>query len=329
MTRAEVLELCRRGLPGWCDLTIDDVVMEDPKGFSSFTMSVRPTRAVDPPAVLFRRLEGKDNAILDSAGEKAVVTALGEAGIAAQCYYYGADYRLEEFYDGRTLTAEDLNDPSILRGIAEQLHHFHQLRPRQVPAASFFDLLLHKWGPMARRTVVGCRDRFPPRERAMCDDLRAIYSDETQAMVRRLIPSGPLTFSHNDTYHGNIMRLSDGRIRLLDFEFSCMNHKAFDFSNLFAETAMRHKLPDDPGFRIAERTCGRREIEVLVDAYLAAGAGPSGERARLIEAAEQLLPLSHFMYAMAALPLALAPIQKIRLIPYAHQRFARFVQDCG
>ena len=34
---------------------------------------------------------------------------------------------------------------------------------------------------------------------------------------------------------------------------------------------------------------------------------------------------SDYMYAMAALPLALEPIQKIRFIPYAHQRFQRFL----
>ena len=36
--------------------------------------------------------------------------------------------------------------------------------------------------------------------------------------------------------------------------------------------------------------------------------------------------LSDYMYAMAALPLALEPIQKIRFIPYAHQRFHKFLR---
>jgi hypothetical protein len=34
--------------------------------------------------------------------------------------------------------------------------------------------------------------------------------------------------------------------------------------------------------------------------------------------------LSDYKYAMAALPLALNPIQKIRFIPYAMQRFNKF-----
>jgi len=36
--------------------------------------------------------------------------------------------------------------------------------------------------------------------------------------------------------------------------------------------------------------------------------------------------LSDYMYAMAALPLALEPIQRIRFIPYAHQRFQKFLR---
>ena len=38
-----------------------------------------------------------------------------------------------------------------------------------------------------------------------------------------------------------------------------------------------------------------------------------------------LIPLSHYMYAMAAIPLSVEPIQKIRFLPYASMRFARFL----
>ncbi len=44
----------------------------------------------------------------------------------------------------------------------------------------------------------------------------------------------------------------------------------------------------------------------------------------LVHETRQALLLSDYMYAMAALPLALEPIQKIRFIPYAHQRFGKF-----
>ncbi len=321
----QVLAECRAHLPGWAGLTTEAVHFEPPKGFSSFTMVVRPRVEVDPPGVLYRRLAGKENAILDAPTERAVFLALGDAGIAARCLYVDDRCRLEELYRGRTLTRHDLRDPGVLAGIAGQLWRFHHLTPPPLPARSFFELLFEHWGPLARRVVVDHRDRFGPQERAMCDDLTVLFDDATRDRVRRCLPDGPLTFCHNDTYHGNVFLQDDGGIRLLDFEFSCLNHRAFDFANLFAETVMRHGLPDPPHFAIAEPEFGRADVRTLVDAYLACGPSPpAGEAERLVDETLSLILLSDVMYAMAALPLALAPIQRIRFVPYAHARFRRF-----
>jgi len=175
------------------------------------------------------------------------------------------------------------------------------------------------------------RDRFPESEQRLCDGLTAIYSEATADRVRRCLPDGPLCLCHNDTYHGNIMKLDDGSIRLLDFEFSCLGHRAFDFANLFAETVMRHGLPDPPHFGIAEPEFGRAELATLVDSYLDHSSFRTSaarrERAdRLVREALGMVCLSDYMYAMAALPLAVEPIQKIRFLPYAHARFRRFLQ---
>ena len=47
---------------------------------------------------------------------------------------------------------------------------------------------------------------------------------------------------------------------------------------------------------------------------------------KLLRDTKITLMLSDYKYAMAALPLAVDPIQKIRFIPYAHQRFNKFLQ---
>jgi hypothetical protein len=108
-------------VPSWSLLSIEDVEWDDPKGFSSFTMAIRCLLDVDPSAVFYRGLEGKENAILDFATERGVFLLLGECGIAARCLHYGHAYRIEEYHDGRTLTPEDLTDPSVLKGIASEL----------------------------------------------------------------------------------------------------------------------------------------------------------------------------------------------------------------
>jgi hypothetical protein len=44
-----------------------------------------------------------------------------------------------------------------------------------------------------------------------------------------------------------------------------------------------------------------------------------------VQETRDLIPLSHYMYAMAAIPLAVEPIQKIRFLPYASLRFSHFL----
>jgi len=329
--KAEIFRQCQALFPSWAALTITDFEFDDPKGFSSFTMGIRCNKRVKPEAVLYRRLEGKDNAILDFATEKEVFLTLGAHNIAAHCHYYDKTCRIESFYQGRTLLAEDLFEAQNLRQIAKQLYRFHQLRPSVLPEKIFFQLLHEKWGRIARQVLEQKISLFPANERQMCEQLREIYSPQTLAKVEQCLPDGELSFCHNDTYHGNIMKLDSGEIKLLDFEFSCLNHKAYDFSNLFAETVMRHQQPDYPYFYIAEPEYGDQELGSLINFYLDNAVFENREARekefqKLLQDTKMMLMMSDYKYAMAALPLAVDPIQKIRFIPYAHQRFAKFLR---
>ncbi|MDC1288305.1 phosphotransferase [Gammaproteobacteria bacterium] len=324
---------CQALFPDWMERSSEDFEFDDPRGFSSFTMGIRAQVAVTPAAVLYRRLAGKENAILDFATEKNVFLTLGDSGIAARCHHYDEDCRIEAFYRGRSLNADDLFDPQNLRQIADQLYRLHQLTPVGLPQQGFFELLHDKWGRIARRVLEEEIASFPANEQAMCEDLRAIYSEQTRARVQRMLPQGELGFCHNDTYHGNIMKLDTGEIKLVDFEFSCLNHRAYDFANLFAETVMRHQQPDYPYFRIAEPEYGDAELSSLIGYYLdnAEFATPAARTIafnQLLADSKAMLMMSDYKYAMASLPLALEPIQKIRFIPYAWQRFNKFIAAC-
>jgi hypothetical protein len=126
------------------------------------------------------------------------------------------------------------------------------------------------------------------------------------------------------------MKLDTGEIKLLDFEFSCLNHKTYDFANLFAETVMRHQQAGYPYFRIAEPEYGDIEIGMLINFYLDNASFESQDQRdkefrKLLRQTRTMLILSDYKYAMAALPLAVNPIQKTRFIPYAYQRFNKFL----
>ena len=326
----EVLATCQAVLPGWSELTVDDVDFDAPKGFSSFTMGVRPRRAVDPAAVLYRHLDGKENAILDADIERAVFILLGDHEIAAYCHHADATCRIEAFHVGRTLTRDDVFDADVQRGIADELYRFHHIEPAGLPDEPFFELLHRQWSELGSRVLTDRRHELPDHEQALCDELLGLYDDVAIAKARRHLPDREPVFCHNDTYHGNVMQLTDGSIKLLDFEFSCRNHIAFDFANLFAETVTRHGLSEPPHFRIAEPTFTDADLAQFVGFYLAneTFASPAERAAavtELVAETRRAIPLSDFMYAMAAIPLALEPIQKIRFIPYAHERFRRFL----
>jgi hypothetical protein len=305
--KVKIFEQCQKLFPEWAALSMADFTFDDPKGFSSFTMGIRSKKAVQPTAVLYRCLEGKDNAILDFETEKEVFLTLGAHSIAAHCHYYDETCRIETFYQGRTLRAEELFEPENLRKIADELYRFHQLKPPSLPQKMFFELLHNKWGQIAKHVLEEKIAIFPPNERRMCEELREIYSP------------------------GNIMKLDSGEIKLLDFEFSCLNNKTYDFSNLFAETVMRHQQPDYPYFRIAEPEFGDHELGTLINFYLdntdfETQEAREKEFQKLLQDTKNMLMMSDYKYAMAALPLAIEPIQKIRFIPYAHQRFTKFLR---
>jgi thiamine kinase-like enzyme len=328
--RDEVFARCRAALPGWSALSIDEVEFDDPQGFSSFTMGVRPSRPVDPPAVLYRGLGDKENAILDFETERTTFLLLGDHSIAARCFHYDVDCRIEEFYRGRTLTRDEVVVPDVQRRIADQLHRFHQIEPTGLPSATFFELIHEQWTPMARSVLTEHRAEFPAHEAALCDALLEICDDATAAKVMRCLPDRAPVFCHNDTYHGNVMLLDDGRIRLLDFEFSSLNHPAFDFANLFAETVTRHGLPEPPHFDIAAPEFDEDDLARLIDYYLdnerfASPEQRAREQARLLTETAAALLLSDYMYAMAAITLARRPIQRLRFLPYADRRLRKFL----
>ena len=127
---SDALAHCRAALPAWRDIDDADFVFAPPMGFSSFTMGIRCEAAgAAPSAVLYRRLAGKENAVLDFEDERRVYLELAERGVAARCLAYERDHRIEAFYEGRTLTRHDLGDPATLRAIGAQLARLHAATP--------------------------------------------------------------------------------------------------------------------------------------------------------------------------------------------------------
>jgi len=329
--KENILEKCKECLPTWASFSVDDFTFEPPKGFSSFTVGVHCKNEVVPKSVMYRKLQGKKNAILDFNIEKHVFLALGKSSIAVDFYHYDTNSRIEKFVDGRSLVVDDLSNTDTLKQIANCLYVLHHHDIPELPDKMFFELLHDKWGSLSKPILEQQSSVFPANEQEMCLELQEIYSDSTLEKVLRCIPEGELTFCHNDTYHGNIMKLKGGKIKLFDFEFSCLNNKCYDFACLFAESVIKHKQEDYPYFKIGLPEFGDKELGLLINFYLDNHTFESEEERekefkKLLQGANDMLLLADYKYAMAAIPLSLDPIQKIRFIPYAYQRFNKFLK---
>ncbi len=324
-----ILKQCQKIFLQWSKVRIEHLEVQEPKGFSSLAYVVKTSLDISPKAILFRSLSAKDNAILDQKREEQLFLFLGEKEIAPKCLYYDQDCRIEEFYEGHSLKRTDIFNDNILKKVANQIYQLHQLKPLGLPKESFFTLLHTKWGGLASQVLTHQRDKFPENEQEMIEDLTKIYHPDMFKKVEKLLPKSELSFCHNDTYHGNIMLLSDQRVKLLDFEFSCMNHKAFDFSNFFAETVMSHGHEKYPYFDIEKPKFKKSDIQKMVDYYFQNSAHrvSLAKHTQLVEEIMSMIKLSDYMYALAAIPLAVNPIQKICFLPYAHRRFHKFLNE--
>lgn len=331
MDKNQILNQCKKIFHEWYSLSFDDFTFEKTSGFSSFTMAIKSRQKVHPPAILYRDFERKKNAILDFNVEMDVFSILTTNKIAPHCYYYDEKCRIEEYYVGNVLSSNELFESENLRKIANELYRLHQMRPKILPSKTFFDLLHEKWGQQAKYVLEERKDFFPPNEQIMCEKLKEIYGEETFNKIEKCLPDDLPVFCHNDLYHGNIMKLNSGEIKFLDFEFSCLNYRVFDFSNLFAETIMKHNQNDYPYFRIAEPEFTDKDIATLINFYIENIGFENPEKRekefqKLFQDTKKMLLLSDYMYAMAALPLAIESNTKLRFIPYSYERFLRFLK---
>jgi len=56
--------------------------------------------------------------------------------------------------------------------------------------------------------------------------------------------NSPIVFAHNDTQYGNILRLTDGNLVVVDFEYAGYNYQAFDIANHFCEWMYDYRSSD-------------------------------------------------------------------------------------
>ena len=192
-------------------------------GLAHVTYAVS-TDAGERYVVKFLTQEMDDFGLMIPIGDLIANTvAAGESGIGAQVRQALPDVPaiVLEYIDGRTLDAADLSRPGYIPRIGRAIRELHTKAPPMRNAIVIWRFLEDYLGLLDRYSLTapdGLLDYLPA--------VRRIQS----ALACRALPAVP---SNNDLLAKNIM--DDGRIRLIDYDFSGMNDPMFDVGDLAME----------------------------------------------------------------------------------------------
>jgi thiamine kinase-like enzyme len=167
------------------------------------------------------RVAGKGTALLgiDRACEVACSRAAAELGVGPEVVACLPEHEamVRRFVSGHVLTAEDVQQPAVLRRVVGALHRYHGGTPG---AGSFspFAAVRNYYSLARERRVI-----FPDGLGSAMGLLARIERD--------LRTDDPLCPCHNDLLAGNF--IDDGTaVRIIDWEYGGMGDRFFDLGNL-------------------------------------------------------------------------------------------------
>jgi len=167
------------------------------------------------------RVAGRNTALLgiDRACEVACARAAAVLGVGPEVVAYLPEYEatLRRFLPGRALSAEDIQQPSILRRLVEVLHRYHNGPPGSGTFSPF--TTARNYHALAQQHHVIFPDNL---ERALERFVR---------VEEELRTDDPPCPCHNDLLAGNL--IDDGTtVRIIDWEYGGMGDRFFDLGNL-------------------------------------------------------------------------------------------------
>eukprot|EP00300_Choanocystis_sp_HF-7_P004464 c13450_g1_i1.p1 GENE.c13450_g1_i1~~c13450_g1_i1.p1 ORF type:complete len:357 (+),score=67.65 c13450_g1_i1:30-1073(+) len=211
---------------------------------SAAAASTLPTDA--PREVLLRQFGLGTEDLIDRAREAVVFKTLSDAGVGPKLHGVFDGGRAEEFLHGETFVTSELSLPQYAPAIAAQVALLHMATPA-IERANTFDAGMGKWWRLAATSVM----RTPETAlKARQFDLAVLHAEMGWLLGALAATASPVVFTHNDLLAGNVMRLGDGRIMLVDFEYGCYSYRGFDFGNHFAEMGIHYNVEGYPGFFI-------------------------------------------------------------------------------
>lgn len=238
---------------GWPDIEKSDVKATYLKALSNMTYRVDCKLPGVNPILAKRFGQGFLDRLLDRSIDNMVSEVLGNIGVGPKVLYYSHRCRVEEFLLCSEFTKEDMVNPKMRLLLTYEIQKLHRAEIPGLPKGSLFqrslDDNIHIF-KLFKESVAQKKDSFTEEESKKVEFVsKLIDPQEIAWLTAKLKPyDNELVVSHNDFLNGNILKLPNGELKLIDFEYCTYNFRAYDIANFVSESLFDYTKPDAPYF---------------------------------------------------------------------------------
>lgn len=239
------LQLLRKVLRGWEERTAENggngggtgVTFRPITGGITNAMVEVNDETCRPSRVVVRRFGDDDEReVVDRQQEKQALPQIARQGFGAQLLATFANGRVESFLHGRTMEPAEMKEEPNRKDIAKLMRNFHRLkvdtdRGNQPATFSTIRQWLRDLEDLAEETDNLAMQQKMRRWKTELDGLERAVQDLGMDHPNNVV------YCHHDLLAGNIMRMEDGNLQFIDFEYGSYGYRAFDIANHFNEYA--------------------------------------------------------------------------------------------
>eukprot|EP00737_Agarophyton_chilense_P000815 gb/GEZJ01000905.1/.p1 GENE.gb/GEZJ01000905.1/~~gb/GEZJ01000905.1/.p1 ORF type:complete len:346 (+),score=54.12 gb/GEZJ01000905.1/:948-1985(+) len=249
--------------------------------------------------------------------ENSLFYQLSQAGIAPGLHAVFGNGRVEQYYDARPITLDEMTTDVVGNGVAKAMARMHSFRPTGI------SLQLRVWQELDAWSKQALKLSEKSLLKTHFNVQRAL--EWIHAVRERLAgQNSPVVCAHNDLNCGNILLSTRDEVRFVDFEYSSFNNRGFDIANFFSEcmggTIDGRVYPDKyPSLDFRLQFC---------DTYLReTGETATEEEVRtLLQESERFELLTHLYWGFWGLVQSKSSNVDFPYILFAESRFAEFLK---
>ena len=252
--------------------------------------------------ILVRGYGHNSELMIDRNAEVRNMQFMCDNGLGAKLYARFKNGLAYEFLKGDTLTMQDAKDPKFFPMVAKTMKNMHDVpnfnREPSMDKACIWDLLwkFHKISPDGFPNMPEKNQRYKAEVFS-----KAQLGEEIKKMEQALKEDGDkqgvIVFAHNDVLLGNVVKLGNGNMSFIDFEYGDLNYREYDIANHFCEMVgmgdengrLDYQLYPDVDFQLK-----------WIEAYL--GNSATEHEVKVLQSlVDRFSPLPHLMWGIWAL----------------------------